>query len=60
MKVGPLRLQLGARRRSGQVHAHADRHHAQIHDHFHGQPQRIAPIVEAAARSLPCLCFRCW
>ena len=33
----------------GQVHTHADRHHAQIHDHFHAQPQRNAPIVEAAA-----------
>ena len=24
----------------GQVHTHTDRHHAQIHDHLHGQPWR--------------------
>jgi hypothetical protein len=36
-----------------QVHAYADRHHAQIHDHLHGQPRSIAAIAGAAARVLP-------
>jgi hypothetical protein len=40
--------------------ANADRHHAQIHDHLHGQPRSIAPIVGAAARVLPCPSSRCW
>jgi hypothetical protein len=44
----------------GQVHAHADRHHTQIHGHLHGQPQHIACIVDGAAQTLPCPCFRCW
>jgi hypothetical protein len=37
------------------VHTHPDRHHAQIHDHLHGHPQQIAPIVGAAAEELPWL-----
>ena len=41
-------------------HAHPDRHHTQIHDHLHGQTRHIAPIVEAPAKELPCLFFRCW
>ena len=49
-----LRLKLW-RSRLGlvKVHAHPDRHHAQIHDHRHAHPWRIVPMVEAAARSLP-------
>jgi hypothetical protein len=42
------------------MHAHADRHHAQIHDHLHGPPRWIAPIVGAAVQVLPWLPSRCW